>query len=450
MLKREEYFKTVRRPYPPLFCSLICEGISNQKYYEPFLREAFAMRNMLKVDEVWHYARREYDEAGEVALAEWLKPGRLSEAESTFDSLGEKLLSLAKSGAAFADFCEVYRAYMPAVILVFGAEKPVEKKIRALLSEKIENTKELEDLLHWLNVPLRDNYYKQEERELVTANNLEAHAKKYQWIHSRYGSRNVYTAAEAKERLSGMDKEKYSKEYAEQKRKVREAVEKAKTIIGKKDAVVVDIMQFIVFYRTHRTDVINQAAYWYMPTLERMAKERGLTYEEFLYCTAEEVISGQPSKAVLEERRKYHVLALFEEGGERVIRCLSDAESEPIKKLVDEEVLDVSEFKGTIANRGYAKGTVRIIMGRQDFPNVKDGDVLVTSMTTPEMVPAMRRAAAFVTDEGGITCHAAIISRELGKPCIIGTKIATKVLKVGDLVEVDAEKGTVNIIKRVA
>ena len=68
-------------------------------------------------------------------------------------------------------------------------------------------------------------------------------------------------------------------------------------------------------------------------------------------------------------------------------------------------------------------------------------------MTTPDFVPAMRKAAAIITNEGGITCHAAIVSRELGKPCITGTKIASKVLKDGDMVEVDAEKGIVRIMK---
>lgn len=64
-------------------------------------------------------------------------------------------------------------------------------------------------------------------------------------------------------------------------------------------------------------------------------------------------------------------------------------------------------------------------------------------MTTPDFVPAMQRAAAIVTDEGGILCHAAIIAREMRKPCVIGTKIATRVFKDGDLIEVDADKGIV-------
>ena len=78
----------------------------------------------------------------------------------------------------------------------------------------------------------------------------------------------------------------------------------------------------------------------------------------------------------------------------------------------------------------------------------QDGSVLVTGMTRPEFVPLMKRASAIITDEGGITCHAAIVSRELKKPCIIGTKIATQVLKDGDLVEVDADNGVVRILER--
>lgn len=69
-------------------------------------------------------------------------------------------------------------------------------------------------------------------------------------------------------------------------------------------------------------------------------------------------------------------------------------------------------------------------------------------MTTPNMISAMKCAAAFITDEGGITCHAAIISRELKKPCIIGTKIATKILKDGDIVEIDADNGVIKVLDK--
>ena len=74
---------------------------------------------------------------------------------------------------------------------------------------------------------------------------------------------------------------------------------------------------------------------------------------------------------------------------------------------------------------------------------MQQGDILVSIATTPAIVPAMKKAAAIVTDEGGLTCHAAIVSRELGVPCVIGTKIGTKIFKDGDMIEVDADEGTV-------
>ena len=67
-------------------------------------------------------------------------------------------------------------------------------------------------------------------------------------------------------------------------------------------------------------------------------------------------------------------------------------------------------------------------------------------MTSPDFLPAMKKSAAFITDEGGITCHAAIVAREMKKPCIVGTKVATKKLKDGDFVEVDADHGIVKVL----
>jgi len=100
-------------------------------------------------------------------------------------------------------------------------------------------------------------------------------------------------------------------------------------------------------------------------------------------------------------------------------------------------------LKGQGAAPGIASGKVVVIRDVKDTGSVKEGDILVTRMTNPDMVPAMRKVAAIVTDEGGLTCHAAIVSRELGTPAIVGTKTATQVLKTGQLITVDGEKGLI-------
>ncbi|MDK2876663.1 MAG: pyruvate, water dikinase [Archaeoglobaceae archaeon] len=133
------------------------------------------------------------------------------------------------------------------------------------------------------------------------------------------------------------------------------------------------------------------------------------------------------------------------EGGEIYI-----VQSRPITTIrgTKEEKIEPEEagkilLKGLGASPGIAVGEVKIVGSEKDISKVKEGDVLVAVMTTPDMVPAMKKASAIVTDEGGMTCHAAIVSRELGVPAVVGTKKATKVLKDGMLVTVDGEKGIV-------
>ena len=100
-------------------------------------------------------------------------------------------------------------------------------------------------------------------------------------------------------------------------------------------------------------------------------------------------------------------------------------------------------LKGLAASPGLASGPVRLYKEEESLDVVKKGDILVTVMTSPDMVPAMTRAAAIITDEGGMTCHAAIVARELGTPCIVGAKEATTMLKDGMVVTVDGARGVV-------
>ena len=104
---------------------------------------------------------------------------------------------------------------------------------------------------------------------------------------------------------------------------------------------------------------------------------------------------------------------------------------------------NIKELSGMPAQAGRAVGMVKMVNVKKDIIKMKKGDVLVSVATNPDLISAMKKAAAIVTNEGGITCHAAIVSRELKIPCVVGTKIATQVFKDGDLVEVDAAKGVI-------
>ncbi len=118
--------------------------------------------------------------------------------------------------------------------------------------------------------------------------------------------------------------------------------------------------------------------------------------------------------------------------------------------LEKEEDGEKNILRGTVAYSSSSRlqGMVKLVFNSYDIKSFEEGFVLVTPMTAPDFLGAMQKSLAIITDEGGVTCHAAITARELKKPCIIGTKNATKVLKDGDMVEVDAEKGIVRILGR--
>ena len=167
-----------------------------------------------------------------------------------------------------------------------------------------------------------------------------------------------------------------------------------------------------------------------------------VAYEDLLRMRVDEVIglfSGTfPVRSVLDTREAFVVASVDGE---------FDVWSQEIPISAPTILSEVMVLKGMTAHSGIVRGKAKIVMSPREGSKVMDGDILVATMSTPDFLPAMMRAAAFVTDIGGITSHAAIVSREMGKPCVIGTKIATKILKGGDIIEVDATKGVVRKIR---
>lgn len=177
-----------------------------------------------------------------------------------------------------------------------------------------------------------------------------------------------------------------------------------------------------------------------------VARKLGLTFKEYEFTTGDETVN----KTKLRNRNKLCVFGIV--NGKKVLYV--DNLAKKISLHLKEKIKVEKIIKGKTASPGIATGRVRIIP-QLNYKEMMEkarlfqtGEILVTGMTQPDIVFACNKASAIITDEGGITSHAAIISRELKIPCIIGTKIATKVLHDSDLVEVDANKGVINIIKK--
>jgi phosphohistidine swiveling domain-containing protein len=187
--------------------------------------------------------------------------------------------------------------------------------------------------------------------------------------------------------------------------------------------------------------------FWYCltPILKRLYPEFG---DLVTYISWDEIINYDIPSIKELNKRKVDGMILIND------KIVSGEEFERLKNTedfkLDEQIIfeaKTKEVHGETAFPGSVKGKVRIIMKIEEMKNFIEGEILISYVTIPAFVPIMKKAAAFVTDEGGITCHAAIIARELKKPCIIGTKNATQVFKNGDLVYVDADNGVVRILQ---
>lgn len=165
------------------------------------------------------------------------------------------------------------------------------------------------------------------------------------------------------------------------------------------------------------------------------------------FLTIDEILNYLNNKVLLSEEElinRSNGLAIFCEGSDYSL--LIDSSFKNLQKYLIGN--DETELKGVSAYKGYAKGIVRIILDPFKVSEFNEGDILVTGMTRPEFLPLMQKASAFVTDAGGVLSHAAIVARELGKPCVLATQKATKILKDGDLIEVDGDKGIVRLLKK--
>lgn len=189
------------------------------------------------------------------------------------------------------------------------------------------------------------------------------------------------------------------------------------------------------------------------PFYQAVARALGVPWSDLTQLVSAEITEGLNRKLPvsaeeLARRRQGYVYVL--RGGQASFVTGPDARR--VAGLLTEHLeradRSVSELRGQPVSAGTARGQVRICPTPQDTQKVGTGDILVCSMTSPDYLSAMRRAGAIVTDEGGLLSHAAIVSREFGKPCVVGTKVASRVLKDGDEVDVDAKLGVVRILRR--
>ena len=204
------------------------------------------------------------------------------------------------------------------------------------------------------------------------------------------------------------------------------------------------VLNFFAWFRTERIDMLRQSLLLTQAFYRELERRMGLKSHSGPHLTYEEIVMFLKD-GVRPDPDTTKPCQLFGVVNDQpiLIRNKPAARRFFARVIGNRSLRSKRSVAGTPACSGRVRGTVRIVMVPEDCKKVRKGDILVSNMTHTDYISGMLRAGAIVTDEGGISCHAAIISRELNKPCVIGTKVATEMFKDGDRVEVDANKGIV-------
>lgn len=344
----------------------------------------------------------------------------------------------------------------------WGGEQLLTRQLR----KKLKNENDFHYCLERLTAPEDFSFYQKEELDLlalrkikdkkILEKKLKEQQSKYFWILNSYHSARLLPVSYFKNFLFSYSPQKAAAKTKEIKKIVSKAKIDKRRIIKKfgLSARLLKIsrhLSYCIWWQDLRKAYIFQAIHFMSLFLRIIARESHIAEKDLYFYTAVDlkrlVKTGKRLSSKELRWRKRFFLVVFEP--KTGVKYFSGGKAKKMFKpfLKINVNKELKEFKGLVVNRGRVQGVVKIIKSPKEAEKMKKGEILVAAMTSPDYIVALRKASAVVTDEGGMTCHAAIVSRELKIPGIVATRIATKVLKDGDLVEVDANKGVVRILK---
>ncbi|MDP3244558.1 MAG: PEP-utilizing enzyme [bacterium] len=384
--------------------------------------------------------------------AEWKQcVRRLAALEKRIDGMNLKKLSNEQLLSLWSEFHKLYiEFWVPATVPElgnYGADGFFEEKLK----KYVKNEMAVSEITEALTVPMKSSFYQEEEIDLAKAKDLFKHQQKYFWLKNSYFKTQVLPVKFFVKRKKDLPKNLSAEIF----KKLKQAGRR-KRAIKNKYRLPKEIMEIAtgisngISWQDERKKYIFIALHYQALMLKEAARRCDYNYDEMLntwFWEVAEILKGKDYRQELRRRRHGGFGVYFYKS----FKNLLPSEVKKYWEVFGEEKVNLkfSEIKGLVVSQGQGKkvrGKARIILDPAKVASFHKGEILIAPMTSPDYIFVIKKAAAIITDAGGLTSHAAIVSRELGIPCIVGAKIATKVLKDGDVVEVDAEKGIVRKI----
>lgn len=463
-LSRLEYYYFHNRFRTPIYTFLLWEGLT--KHYNKNVNFKYEINNMINLDndlaaeaKEWtglmnrinnHLEKDEHLLGKLMDEAIILNSKILILAKGLNKNLPQK--SLVKKLELFFNKTYEFGAFNLFTLLV---EKNLENHLKDIIKMRFKKNKD--EIFHILTTPQELNAVQERELDILKIANsplgnkralIENHLEKFAWLKNGSYNGDFYTFQEIFQEIKMVKNGKEKLEERRNKTKIqKKEFDKYFYSLNKKEQELVTSLSKSINFRSWRTERFYFNAFILDDLFRLLGEKFKLNdYRDIFYLTPPEIIELLNGKGVnlnlINERKGGYIMI----SDKFSTRTYSGSGLKIFKENVDVQRKtseNSDELIGQVAFPGKVTGEVRIILNKKDFAKVKSGEIIVAEMTTPDFIPLLKMAKGIVTNEGGITCHASIISRELKKPCVIGTKIATKVLKNGDIVELDAIRGII-------
>jgi len=370
------------------------------------------------------------------------------------DLSNEDLINLIKDwDKAYLDFWAVG---MTAELINY----PLESKLKNILKPHFSDERDMNEAFAILSTPDEMSFYKEEEADLMRISSLKSkkealkqHQEKYFWIYNNYLEAkflNVKYFEDQIKHTTSKDAEMFLEEIHDYQENVKKDKEKyTKNLkLSEEEAKVVSLLNDFIIFQDVRKKYNLIAGHYLEEFLKAISKRVNISTRDLKWLLPEEIedIFNKDQKERVNKRKHLAVFSIKNGGMDIFTQNKASKIEQEFNKAEFEKSVNL---QGTVACTGknrYFRGIAKIIQSPKEGNKLKQGDILVATMTTPDFVACMKRAGAIVTDIGGVTCHAAVVSREFGTPCIVGTGNATKNIKDGDILELHNLRGTVKIV----
>ena len=456
-----ELFIARHQEYSPAFAYLITASLTSKSWFSKTTGINFSFRFFKRVGDEYYWSVSDYkklirllEKSGDSnpefyidiikrsegfceELIEWALQMRRKDFSNTPN---KKLLRL------FEDYWEHLRKAAAFMLVKHNLNRVLERRIKAKINQLKELKSDSSEVFDNLLSPAKETLITKGRRELsdlafqkkINQKAIDKWLQKYDWIEAFTWLGKPLQKTEVIKKLTQSKEEKNTKENTA----------KDNHIVTDDQSLLVEIeaLQYLLYFHTFEIECLFAAHYWARNLLQEICSRLDITFQEYPYFTYPEIINalnGKPldKTKIMKRKNNHYAIYLFHDE-------ISIIEGDGLKRLMRsvDKMKEKTELRGRTAFLGKVKGYAIIVKSINDFSRLKKGDILIATMTTVDFTPYLKTVGAIVTNEGGITSHAAIMSREFQIPCIVGTHEATKIFKDGDLVEVDANTGIVRLL----